>query len=884
MLRTPILRWVVIGATASIMAACTASHGSDGIAVPVPDGDPLVGEWVLDHGPGSSVTDRALARVSPQLRAAYIEAREFGAISAPLRTQLNAWSDPRDGRLMVDVIVHGDANKPDARLQAEALGMSVGLDQAATGLLFGSIPMDQVGTIAAAPAVDFVEVSRPMNRMLDTSIEANGGSPVSMNLTRDSDADGTDDQTGAGAVVGVVDTGIDYTHEDFRDPVTGLSRIRYIWDQTDCGDANPPADVDGGPAASFGCNDGNPCGSEYTMQDINCELAATGLLSGDVASALDCTGTRRVGQRDVDGHGTHVTSTAAGNGGLSDHVGVAPEADIIVVKFDFDQECDRNSANSIINGIRYAFQRAGNDPAAINLSLGTTLGPHTGHTGEERGIDALSGAGRVVVVAAGNAARNMHPANLSVFGYPIHGRGTVEQGTTTSFSFEIPSGYTVAPAGENYVVFDVWYGQDVSAAVEVTVHAPGARPFTVRAGQDKCSRRGGGGRVCILTSNDPYWELDNTDHELWIQIDDGLGFAPAAGTYTVEITGTSIPAGGLRYDAWMVSSRNLGLVEPSFPEIAALGGAGSDNDRTVGSPGTANDVITVAAYTTRDTWTDMNGVTQGYGLAGSQTEYYGPMPVDDLAFFSSRGDTRDGRLKPEIAAPGAGIIAAFSHWAFEAEEAAFLAEESPYFYPGRITDAGAGGYNARAVLQGTSMATPHATGGVALLLARNPSMTPADVRLALESSANLPAGGSANDWGYGRFDLDASFVVVDVVAISCLNDAACSDGTFCNGAEVCTTDHECVAGSVPSCDDGDACTFDSCDAEADVCDNMLDPMCEPPPPPPSGDCGNGTCDADESCDGRSGTTACIDDCPGKLNGRPSGRWCTVGGTCEGSGC
>ena len=48
-------------------------------------------------------------------------------------------------------------------------------------------------------------------------------------------------------------------------------------------------------------------------------------------------------------------------------------------------------------------------------------------------------------------------------------------------------------------------------------------------------------------------------------------------------------------------------------------------------------------------------------------------------------------------------------------------------------------------------------------------------------------------------------------------------------------------------------------------------------------CGDGTCDAGESCDGRGGTVACSD-CAGKTNGNPSARFCYVGGVCEGPGC
>ncbi|MFT7580959.1 MAG: hypothetical protein ACI9MR_002633 [Myxococcota bacterium] len=55
-------------------------------------------------------------------------------------------------------------------------------------------------------------------------------------------------------------------------------------------------------------------------------------------------------------------------------------------------------------------------------------------------------------------------------------------------------------------------------------------------------------------------------------------------------------------------------------------------------------------------------------------------------------------------------------------------------------------------------------------------------------------------------------------------------------------------------------------------------------PPPGGTCGDNVCDADESCDGRSGTSACSTDCAGQLGGKKKTRYCYVGSTCEGSGC
>lgn len=56
------------------------------------------------------------------------------------------------------------------------------------------------------------------------------------------------------------------------------------------------------------------------------------------------------------------------------------------------------------------------------------------------------------------------------------------------------------------------------------------------------------------------------------------------------------------------------------------------------------------------------------------------------------------------------------------------------------------------------------------------------------------------------------------------------------------------------------------------------------PPVDPGECGDGVCGPTESCDGRSGTTACASDCPGVTKGKPSSRYCYVAGTCTGPGC
>ncbi len=137
---------------------------------------------------------------------------------------------------------------------------------------------------------------------------------------------------------------------------------------------------------------------------------------------------------------------------------------------------------------------------------------------------------------------------------------------------------------------------------------------------------------------------------------------------------------------------------------AAAGNAGPGAS-TVGSPGCARLVMTIGASTDDDA----------------------------VASFSSRGPTVDGRVKPDLVFPGVGIVAA----------QAAGTQLGSVVEPGYIS------------LNGTSMATPHASGSACLLLQANPQLIPAQVKSALRNTTvdlNLPA----NTQGTGRANVFAA--------------------------------------------------------------------------------------------------------------------------------
>ncbi|KAF0694283.1 Aste57867_14831 [Aphanomyces stellatus] len=170
------------------------------------------------------------------------------------------------------------------------------------------------------------------------------------------------------------------------------------------------------------------------------------------------------------------------------------------------------------------------------------------------------------------------------------------------------------------------------------------------------------------------------------------------------------PSVGPWFDAAIAAWRLAGIV-PIF--AAGNGGATCD---TVTSPGDSTQAIAVGA-------TGNGGTNSG---------------TDELAYFSSRGGSSDDVIKPDLVAPGYFVLSAFA------------SSESSYAY-----------------MAGTSMAAPHVTGAVALLLSRNLSATYDDVYRQLTTTAvtstlvptNQNCGGVAdatfpnNNYGFGRVDV-----------------------------------------------------------------------------------------------------------------------------------
>jgi subtilisin family serine protease len=227
-----------------------------------------------------------------------------------------------------------------------------------------------------------------------------------------------------------------------------------------------------------------------------------------------------------------------------------------------------------------------------------------------------------------------------------------------------------------------------------------------------------GGDAVFLSTREA--AMPGADHHLFAMIGRVDGSAPVTpGVWRLRLSGQKIADGTLH--AWLAD-------DPRVPVATFRGPTVSDSHK-VGAPAASARAITVAAYTTRTTWTDVDGHAWQTSVV-----------PDDIAAFSSEGPLRNGALKPDIAAPGAFIVSALS--AETADKASAAARQ--WHVDHRHT-----------VMAGTSMSSPFVAGLVALMLQRRPDLTPEVAKDLLKRASRIPGqppGAFDPKWGAGLVD------------------------------------------------------------------------------------------------------------------------------------
>ena len=299
--------------------------------------------------------------------------------------QLGVGYEPEENRWEIIVKYSGDIKRlqeQDARIRVIELMNEYAIL---------NVPEDAMNLVAATPEVEFVEKPKRL------FFAVNQGKSVSCINAVQTSRFGL---TGKGVIVAILDSGIDYSHPDFRN-ADGSTRILALYDET--------------------------LDREYTTEEINQALLAP----------TEQERFRIVPSRDISGHGTHVAGIAAGNGRASNGVnrGVAYESPLLVVKLGTAEPNGFPRTTQLMRALDYVVKKALElqMPMAVNISFGNSYGAHSGTALLESYINDMSNYWKTSIsIGTGNegAARG-------------HASGYLQQGIEREVEFAISNYETV---------------------------------------------------------------------------------------------------------------------------------------------------------------------------------------------------------------------------------------------------------------------------------------------------------------------------------------------------------------------------------------------------------------------------------------------------------
>lgn len=552
-----------------------------------------------------------------------------------------------------------------------------------------AIPLSSLGALSCGRQVKRIETGRRCSIQMDTT-------RLVVNAEKVYTGEGlSQSYTGRGVVVGVQDIGFDLTHPNFYSADMSQYRIKALWDQLSRDTIGSTLYV----------------GRDYVGRDALLELEHP--IDGETQT-----------------HGTHTAGIAAGsgaegNGDISPYRGMACDADLVLV----DNAADNASlidpkdyykftyATDAL-GFKYIFDYAErmHQPCVINFSEGSSQDFHGYDQLYYELLAKLIGPGRIIVSSAGNdGARNSYihknigkeRAGAFIMGNEKRFSCTAKSKQTFTFRVSVYDNVS-SPQIVDISTVNVCNAQDSLLTDSLLV---GGKKYIWR----------------VLAYPNSY-DARETAYDFQISSPSKLGDSPQV---SLQVMGR---------DADIELYRMLGYMFPhSLDPVLDAG----DCRYTIFSPSSSPDVICVGSTSYRTQFVNYLGEKKVYdsGQKGIRSP------------FSAMGPTLDGRIKPDVMAPGQNIISSYSTFFINNPKnvnASVKSDVRHFEYNGRTY-----AWNANA---GTSMSAPVVTGAIALWLQADPTLTPADCLEIFAKTCtryDVSLSYPNNLYGYGQIDVAA---------------------------------------------------------------------------------------------------------------------------------
>lgn len=391
-------------------------------------------------------------------------------------------------------------------------------------------------------------------------------------------------------------------------------------------------------------------------------------------------------------HGTYVAGIAAGSGAPQGvYKGVAPAADLILVTYRNDVPV--GGSTYVMDAIDYIGKqaRALGRPVVINLSQGDNLGSHDGMSPLERAIDHVIEEGSALIVVSAGNERGGQACH--------HAQGKVEQACELAVSFALAECPGRVVDGD---AIELWYRGSDRFAVALQAPCGNRSDFIEPSGmEDVVIEFPAGNRAHVRSQSG---HPTNGDNRIGILLERGEGWG--TGLWQLILRGDKVEHGD--FDAWADRPNAVTVIDFRSHQSDAS---------TITLPGNSRRAITVGGFISRPSPGKDNREVKGAFAPGS-----------------SAGPTRDGRVKPDLTAPGTLVRAPRTR-----------KDGHPVYYD---------------LMSGTSMAAPHVTGVAALLWSLWPELAAGQIRDALLATAREDTftGVTPNSsWGQGKLDARAAY-------------------------------------------------------------------------------------------------------------------------------